>query len=117
MTENKGSATKYDQGKLRYDLIPIYPLKILAEVYTMGCLKYDDDNWRKGFGWRRLSGAFLRHFFAWLMGEDYNVEKFVGKDGKEYIFRIHHLGHCMWYLFTWLEFTIIHPELDDRIKY
>jgi hypothetical protein len=39
--------TKYDGGKLRYDLIDAYALEQLAAVYTFGAKKYEDDNWRK----------------------------------------------------------------------
>ena len=33
------------EGKPRYDLIPLEPLKRLAELYARGAEKYGDRNW------------------------------------------------------------------------
>jgi hypothetical protein len=41
---NKEEGLKFDEGKLRFDLIPIYPLEELARVYTIGAKKYGDYN-------------------------------------------------------------------------
>ena len=60
---------KYDQGKLRFDLIPNYPLEKLAEVYTIGASKYSDWNWAKGMNWSRIFAAIERHLQAWKRGE------------------------------------------------
>ena len=36
---------RHNEGKLRYDLVPVYWPRILAEVCTQGAAKYDDWNW------------------------------------------------------------------------
>ena len=48
---------KNDDGKLRYDLIPVRPLAEVARVYTIGAKKYSDYNWRKGIKWSRIYAA------------------------------------------------------------
>lgn len=66
---------KYDEGKLRYDLIPPEALRGLAEVYTIGAKKYSDRNWEKGISYSRLIGALLRHLVdGFMMGEDIDPE-------------------------------------------
>lgn len=86
------------------DLIPAYPLMRLAEVYTIGAKKYDDDNWRKGIGWKRVFAALLRHAWKWMTGEKFDP------DGQ------HHLSSVAWCAFTLMEYEVTHPELDDRPK-
>ena len=66
---NKEQGTKHDEGKLRYDLIPPYPLMRLAEVYTIGARKYGDRDWEKGISCSRLLGSMLRHIEAYRAGE------------------------------------------------
>lgn len=99
MSEGK----KSDTGKLRYDLIPPRPLEWLAEVYTIGCKKYDDRNWEKGISWGRIFAAMMRHAWKWWRGEKYDAE-----DGQ------HHLASVAWCAFALMEYEETHPELDDR---
>jgi hypothetical protein len=97
------AATKYDAGKLRYDLIPARPLEELARVYTIGCKKYADRNWEKGMSWMRIVGAMMRHLWRWVRGERYDQE--TGQ---------HHLSSVAWGTFALIEYEHTHPELDDR---
>lgn len=94
---------KDDTGKLRFDLLPVRPLEKVAEVYTIGASKYDDNNWRKGIQWSRIFAAMLRHAYKWWRGE---VNDPV--DGQ------HHLSSVVWCALTLMEFEETHPELDDR---
>ena len=96
---------KNDLGKLRFDLIPVGPLKELAKVYTIGSVKYDDNNWRKGFKWSRIYSALQRHANAFWDGERYDPT-----DGQE------HLSSVAWCAFALMEFERTHPQLDDRVR-
>ena len=69
-----GQAVKYDQGKPRMDLIPPEAIKGIAEVLTFGANKYAARNWEQGSEWGRFTAALLRHFTAWMGGEDYDPE-------------------------------------------
>jgi len=102
--DDKGGV-KYDQNKLRYDLIPVGPLAKLAEVYTIGARKYTDRNWQKGILFSRLYAALQRHANAYWGGEQNDTE-----DGQ------HHLASVVWCAFAIMEFENTHLELDDRPK-
>lgn len=97
--------TKYDGGKLRYDLIPIGPLAEVAKVYTLGAEKYDDRNWEKGLAWGRVYAALQRHANAWWGGEVHDPV-----EGQ------HHLSSVVWCALALMEFEQTHPELDDRSR-
>ena len=109
LTEEKvqlpGQGAKNDKGKLRYDLVPVGPLRKLVEVYTLGASKYEPRNWEKGMAWSRLYAAMMRHAVAFWDGEKYDPV-----DGQE------HLASVAWITFALMEFEETHPELDDRPK-
>ena len=93
---------KDDSEKLRYDLVPVYPLKELVLTYTIGARKYADDNWRKGIKFSRVIAALKRHLELWLEGEERDP------DGQ------HHLAAVAWNAFSLLWYTRFRPEFDDR---
>lgn len=98
--------TKYDQDKLRMDLIPGEMIESLAQTLTFGVKKYHDNNWRKGLMFSRVRGAALRHFTAWSKGDDIDEES-----------GLNHLDQA----FTNLGFLVTfvregRTELDDRYK-
>jgi len=66
--ELKDRGTKFDAGKLRYDLIPPEALKELAKVYTHGAGVYGDNNWQKGLGRGRMMASLMRHLEKYRMG-------------------------------------------------
>lgn len=73
---------KYDEGKLRYDLLPPDAVKAIVRVLTYGSVKYAPRNWENGIYQSRLMAASRRHEAAWEMGEDFDPET-----------GIHHLAH------------------------
>ncbi len=68
------AAKKFDDDKLRMDLIPAPAMKALAEVLTFGARKYAPWNWSKGFNWSRLYGAQQRHMTEFWSGQDRDPE-------------------------------------------
>ena len=60
---------KADMGKLRYDLIPIEAVEGIAQIFTYGSMKYDDNNWKKSKYPERYYAAMMRHLAAWRKGE------------------------------------------------
>jgi hypothetical protein len=94
---------KNDGGKLRFDLLPVEPLKQVVHVYTMGAAKYTDRNWEKGMRWGRIFAALMRHAWAWWAGERNDPV-----DGQ------HHLASVAWCALALMEYEQTHPELDDR---
>lgn len=100
------SGTKFDEDKLRYDLIPEQALKELARVYTIGAKKYGDRNWEQGLKWGRVFAAMMRHAWAWWAGEQNDPV-----DGQ------HHLSSVAWCAFALMTYELrangIEPN-DDR---
>ena len=66
--------TKNDEEKVRTDLLPVNALMKVAEVLTMGAVKYNDRNWEEGIDFGRVYGALLRHLWAWQALEDHDPE-------------------------------------------
>jgi hypothetical protein len=65
-----GSRRDTQEGKPRFDLVPVIPLKRLADLYARGAAKYGDHNWQKGQPISRYYGSLLRHVYAWAAGDD-----------------------------------------------
>lgn len=101
--EKAPEGVKHDAGKLRFDLLPVEPLRKIAEVYTIGAKKYADRNWEKGLSYGRVFAAMMRHAWAWWGGE-----KRDPVDGQ------HHLASVCWCAMALMEYETTHPELDDR---
>ena len=68
-TYESGAVRDTNEGKIRYDLLPIECLKRLADHYTKGAKKYDDNNWKKGIPTDRFIESTWRHWAEYLLGE------------------------------------------------
>ena len=96
---------KYDNAKLRLDLLPFDALMEVAEVYSMGAKKYSDRNWEKGLSYMRVVGALLRHLFAWILREE------RARDDKQL-----HLASVVWCGLALLTYELRGmKEFDDRV--
>ena len=61
---------KYDEGKPRWDLLPMSQVEDVVKVLTGGSLKYSDDNWKKIPNIQdRYFSAAMRHLTAQRDGE------------------------------------------------
>lgn len=96
-------AIKVERKLARFDLIPVEPLRIVAEHYGRATNKYPERNWEAGHEWNVLYGAVQRHLNDFWSGEDIDEE--TGSP---------HLAAGVWGLLGLLEYTITHPELDNR---
>jgi len=82
----KEKGLKYDEGKLRFDLIPPIALRSLAEVYTFGAQKYTDDSWQNLPDFeKRYLAALHRHLNAHQLGELRDNDS-----------GLYHLDHLLW---------------------
>ncbi len=71
----KSTGTKYDEDKLRFDLIPPEVEKALAEIITFGAKKYGDHNWKELPNFKpRFTAALMRHLNDWRSGEKDDLE-------------------------------------------
>lgn len=118
----------------RFDLIPVGPLTALATHFGRGAAKYDDNQWRKGYEWSKSYAAKQRHDNLFWAGFDYDVCEndpegcaFVDQHGEPVQqfetehghgcynhTTSHHLDASNWHGFVLREFTVTHPEHDDR---
>jgi hypothetical protein len=80
-----GAQRDIQDGKPRYDLIPLSPLRRLADVYQRGSRKYSERNWEQGMPFSRVYASLLRHLFSWAEGIE---------DGED------HLGSCAFNIFA-----------------
>jgi hypothetical protein len=96
-------AIKFDDGKLRFDLIPAEELEELARVYTIGAKKYADRNWELGLPWGRVFSALMRHAWKWWRGETYDPV-----DGQ------HHLASVAWCALALMNYERRKAGTDDR---
>lgn len=89
----------------RYDLMPVGPLKQVAEHYGKGAEKYDAHNWRRGYEWSKSYAALQRHAAQFWGGEDIDEE--TGS---------HHMAAVVFHALALLEFAESHPDYDDRFR-
>jgi len=95
---------KYDQDKMRYDLVPFRGLDEVVRVLTYGAQKYSPDNWRKvERAEERYPAAALRHISAYLQGEPYDPETGIS-----------HLAHAVCSLLFVL--TLEEEASDELLK-
>jgi len=96
----------------RCELVPVEPLLELARHYGIGGLKYDDDNWTKGYDWKFSYGALQRHAQAWWGGEEWTVEVFINRHtGEEVSVTVNHMIAVAWHAFALYYFSIHHRSL------
>lgn len=61
---------KYDQGKLRWSLVPQGVMSQYVKVLEYGAAKYAPDNWQRvPQATTRYYDAAMRHISAWWEGE------------------------------------------------
>lgn len=85
LSGDTSKAMRFNEGKLRYDLLPPEGIEELTAIYTMGANKYAPRNWEKGLSVMGCFASLMRHAFAWARGETLDPES-----GR------HHMGHVMW---------------------
>lgn len=117
----------------RFDLIPVGPLRELAQHYGRGAEKYASHQWRQGYEWSKSYSALQRHLTAFWDGQDYDTCpsdgagcKAVTSEGEPFAVvpgiscynhtGSHHMVAVAWHSFTLLEFKDRFPQFDDRYK-
>jgi hypothetical protein len=100
----EGQGLRYDQGKVRYDLVSPIALHYVALVWTMGTYKYAPRNWEKGLSFSGCFGCAMRHAWKWFRGEENDPES-----------GLPHLAHAVWNLMVILHLSFTKPQFDDRV--
>lgn len=100
---------KYDDSKVRFDLMPVEAEVAVARVLTKGASKYKDRNWEQGLRYGRVYAAARRH-----MGEFWNGNAYDEETGE------HVLAHAICMLTFLLAYELRrkdvprYAEFDDR---
>lgn len=89
--------------RARYDLIPVGPLRRLAEHFGYGATKYADRNWERGYKWSLSYAALMRHLQAFWGGEDIDADS-----GSE------HITAVIWHAMALSEYANRGLGTDDR---
>jgi len=71
---SKHKGLRFNEGKLRFDLVHSYAHEQMVRVLTKGAIKYSDRNWEKGMAWSNIIASLKRHLNAIERGEDFDPE-------------------------------------------
>lgn len=102
----KEEGLRYNEGKLRLDLVPSSANKGIAEVLTFGAKKYAENNWRKGMKWSTVIASLERHLLAIKECQDYDYES-----------SLLHIDHVLTNAAFLKEYYKIAPQFDDRMHH
>jgi 5'(3')-deoxyribonucleotidase len=94
---------RYNENKIRYDLLEPFAINELAKVFSKGAEKYEARNWEKGMSWSSVLASLKRHISAWENGEDKDPES-----------QLLHMGHVAWNALCLLSYYKLYPKGDDR---
>jgi uncharacterized HAD superfamily protein len=94
---------RFNEGKLRYDLVHPFAHEEMVKVLTMGANKYEPRNWEKGMLWSNVISSLKRHLAAIEKGEDF--------DNESGLLHASHLACNAHFLTAYYK---IYPQGDDR---
>lgn len=72
--ESKHKGLRFNEGKLRYDLVHPWSQEQMVRVLTKGSVKYEERNWERGMKWSNVLASAKRHMAAIERGEDYDID-------------------------------------------
>lgn len=98
-------ALRFNEGKVRWDLLDATALEGVAAVLAFGTKKYSAENWRKGLSWKSTLRSLESHLQELKRGEDIDPESGLP--------HIDHLG-CNWMFFS--NYQKMGIGEDDRYK-
>lgn len=104
----KSEFKKFDQGKLRWHLMPEPALEEIMKVFELGASKYGDFNWydnSSGVQWTRYTNALERHFKKFKRGVDRDEET-----------NLLELAHMLCNGLMLLTYQLENKGIDDRRK-
>jgi hypothetical protein len=97
-TKQLKEATKFDDGKRDWSLLPLDSVEEIVKVLEFGAFKYSAHNWSSngGFKYTRVINATLRHIFAFMRGQDNDTEtglSHLAHAGCNILFMLYFLKH------------------------
>ena len=104
--DTKGTGLRFNEGKIRHDLVPAIAQNEYAKVLTVGAQKYAERNWEKGMSWSKVVASLERHLNAFKRGEDIDPET-----------GLYHTAQIMCNAAFLTEYLFTYPQGDDRPKW
>lgn len=104
MEKKKEQGLRYNNGKIRFDLLEPFAVEKLAEVFTKGAIKYEPNNWLKGMPWMDVVASLKRHLSKFENGEDLDSET-----------ELLHIAHVAWNAMAILSYYKHCPNFDNRL--
>jgi hypothetical protein len=104
MADKQQSGLRFNQGKLRYDLLHPVSQEGIVKVLTKGSIKYAERNWEKGMSWTSVLASLKRHLASFEAGEDYDPET-----GELHVDHMQCNAHFL------SAYYKIAPKFDDRV--
>lgn len=101
----EGRGLRFNQGKVRVDLLPPDVIWALAQLMTVNELKYPDRNWEKGMPLSDVIASLERHTLALKAGEDIDPT-----DNQPHAVKI------MWNGMALAAYLLRGIGTDDRVK-
>lgn len=96
---------RFDQEKIKFELLEPYAIQQVAKVFTFGAQKYAANNWIENpMNISRLLGSLHRHINAFEQGEDVDPETGLS-----------HMAHAAWNALAVVSYMKYHPHKDDRV--
>lgn len=93
---------KYNEGKLRYSLLPNSVIRGVIRTFMFGSEKYEDDNWKKVEPWdESYYEASKRHINLWWDGFKYDGDEIENEAKRQELLEnkdksgLHHLDHAI----------------------
>lgn len=102
---------RYNEGKPRWDLVPMDALQEIVEIYSYGASKYAPRNWEKGMPWMECYASLMRHLSDWVRGIDFDGTP--GQADETHSGRLT-MAHVAWNAIALLTFQLRGIGLDDR---
>ena len=101
----KNEGKKFDDDKVRLELLAPEFLFAVATILTFGAKKYDAYNWALGMKWSRVFGAMMRHMWAWWGSKEKTSKNFAfgDLDTESTFSHLWHAACCLMFLVAYEE--------------
>ena len=110
---------RFNENKVRHDLLEPFAIEELAKVFTKGAEKYEPRNWEKGMQWSKVIASLKRHVNAFERGEDFDFDPSCNAC-KEGTCKSHtglfHMAHAAWNALALVSYYKKYPQGDDRVR-
>lgn len=105
-----GTASRFNKGKRRWNLLPLEVFEPVVKVLEFGANKYAAWNFAEGDGlsWSEVLESMKRHIMAWERGEDVDPES-----GESHL---GHIGCNLMFLLYYMHYIEKYGSKDDRKK-